>query len=289
MFISGFTFIKNAIINDYPIKEAISSILPIVDEMIVLVGDSTDNTLQYIQAIDSNKIKIHHSVWDKNLKNGGQVLADETNKALALVNPQADWAFYIQADEVVHEKYHQTILNHCLLHLDNKKVMGLVFNYLHFYGNYQYYGDSRQWYSKEIRIIRPKPQEIFSYKDAQGFRWKNNQHLPCKLIPAFIFHYGWVKNPYKMENKIKNSFQYWQENQHHIQTEFNFAFENHIDSIAEFKETHPFVMKERIRLQDWDIKFDVQKKRFNWSKKIMYWIEKKLGIRLFEFRNYDLI
>ncbi len=44
MKISGFTIIKNAIINDYPIVEAITSILPVIDEMIVLVGDSNDET-----------------------------------------------------------------------------------------------------------------------------------------------------------------------------------------------------------------------------------------------------
>ncbi len=290
MYISGFTFIKNAVLNDYPIKEAISSILPIVDEMVVLVGDSSDNTLEYIQTIKSDKIKIHHSIWDKKLTNGGEVLAAETNKALALVNPQADWAFYIQADEVVHEKYHPIILDYCKKHLENTNVKGLVFNYLHFYGNYQYYGDSRQWYSKEIRIIRPLPTEIFSYKDAQGFRWKNNQRLPSKLIPAYIYHYGWVKSQQKIGNKIKNSVQYWQiENQHKNPDEINFTFEDHIDSVAEFKDTHPNVMSERIRLKDWDIKFDVQKKRFSLSKKILYWIEKKIGLRLFEFKNYDLI
>ena len=62
MFIAGFTIIKNAIINDYPIVEAINSILPIVDEMIVLAGDSEDDTLQLIQSIKSDKIKIHRSV-----------------------------------------------------------------------------------------------------------------------------------------------------------------------------------------------------------------------------------
>lgn len=44
MKISGFTIIRNAVLNDYPITEAIRSILPVVDEMIVLVGDSEDET-----------------------------------------------------------------------------------------------------------------------------------------------------------------------------------------------------------------------------------------------------
>ncbi|NBR56902.1 MAG: glycosyltransferase family 2 protein, partial [Chitinophagia bacterium] len=81
MKIAGFTIIKNAIVNDFPIVEAIKSILPVVDEMIVLIGDSTDATIALIESIGDPKIKIHHSVWDKNLRKGGVVLAVETDKA----------------------------------------------------------------------------------------------------------------------------------------------------------------------------------------------------------------
>jgi len=55
MKISGFTIIRNAIVNDYPIVEAIRSILPIVDEMIVLVGDSEDATETLIKNINDPK------------------------------------------------------------------------------------------------------------------------------------------------------------------------------------------------------------------------------------------
>ena len=45
---------------------------------------------------------------------------------------------------------------------------GLLFHYLHFYGTYDYVGDSRKWYDKEIRIIR-NDKSIEAFKDAQGF------------------------------------------------------------------------------------------------------------------------
>ncbi|MEQ1678494.1 MAG: glycosyltransferase family 2 protein, partial [Chitinophagaceae bacterium] len=94
MKISGFTFVRNAVKFDYPVVESITSILPIVDEFIVSVGNSDDTTLQLIESINSPKIKIHHSIWDDSLKEGGRVLAVETDKALAQVSPDADWAFY---------------------------------------------------------------------------------------------------------------------------------------------------------------------------------------------------
>jgi hypothetical protein len=99
MKISGFTIIRNAIINDYPAVEAITSILPVVDEMVVAVGKSEDDTLGLIQGIGSNKIRIVESEWDLSQLPGGRVLAIETDKAFRQIAPDSDWAFYIQCDE----------------------------------------------------------------------------------------------------------------------------------------------------------------------------------------------
>ncbi len=109
MKVSGFTFVKNAIKYDYPIVEAIKSILPICDEVVVAVGESDDKTLELIQGIDKEKIKIIETKWDESLREGGRVLAVETDKAYKEISEDSDWAFYIQGDEVVHEKYLDTI------------------------------------------------------------------------------------------------------------------------------------------------------------------------------------
>ena len=58
MKVTGFSFIKNAIVFEYPIVEAIKSILPICDEFVVAVGKSDDETRQLITSIDPEKIKI---------------------------------------------------------------------------------------------------------------------------------------------------------------------------------------------------------------------------------------
>ena len=169
MKVVGFSFIRNAVKFDYPIVEAIKSILPICDEFVLALGNSNDNTEQLIESINSNKIRILSTTWNDNLREGGRVLADETNKAFYNIPDDADWAFYIQGDEVIHEKYLPVIKESMEKWKDDKNVEGLLFNYTHFYGSYDYIGDSRRWYRKEIRIIRPS-KEISSYKDAQGFR-----------------------------------------------------------------------------------------------------------------------
>jgi len=207
MKVCGFTIVRNAVKYDYPVVESITSILPLCDEFIILAGNSDDSTLDLLRHIDSEKIRIIPGIWDDTLKEGGKVLAAETNKALDLIPEKYDWVFYLQADEVVHEKYHDAIYSSMKHFLDDKKVEGLLFNYTHFYGTYNYVADSRKWYRNEIRVIR-NDKSIRSYRDAQGFR-KNGKKLKVKKVDAFIYHYGYVKNPKTMQIKALDFHRLW--------------------------------------------------------------------------------
>jgi hypothetical protein len=291
MKISGFTIVRNAVLYDYPVVEAITSILPVVDEMIVLVGKSDDNTEELIRSIQSEKIKIHHSVWDEHLKIGGVVLAVETDKAFQLISKESDWAFYIQADEVIHEKYHGIIRKTAALYKDENRVEGLLFNYLHFYGTYDYVADSRKWYHKEVRIIR-NDKGIQAYRDAQGFR-RGVKKLKVKPVDAMVYHYGWVKNPRKMKEKLKKIQELWTDtanNPANVERRSGEIFDfSQFDSLKHFDSEHPVVMKNRIEEKNWNINLDISKKKFSVKEKILYWYEKKTGKRLFDFRNYKII
>jgi hypothetical protein len=290
MKISGFIIIRNAVINDYPVVEAIRSVLPLVDEMIVSVGDCEDDTLGLIRSIPSDKIRIVHSVWDPSLRKGGAVLAAETDKAFAHISPDADWAFYIQADEVVHEKYYPAILEAARKYKDQKEVEGLLFKYTHFYGTYDYVGDSRRWYNREIRIIR-NDKNIHSYKDAQGFR-KDDRKLFVKQIDAHIYHYGWVKSPKQMMLKQKNLGKFWrtdEEWEKDLSASDFWDFNNEFDSLAKFTETHPAVMLDRIKIQNWKIDMDISRKRFSFKNRVLYYIEQATGKRLFDYKNYKIL
>jgi hypothetical protein len=126
-------------------------------------------------------------------------------------NKNSDWLFYLQADEVVHEKDLPLLSEAMKKYKTMKRVEGLLFSYLHFYGSYKYVGDGRKWYSKEIRVIKNNKQ-IRAYRDAQGFRI-NGRKLNVKQIEAGIYHYGWVRNPLFMQNKLKDFVQYWKDEQ----------------------------------------------------------------------------
>ncbi|TAL65566.1 MAG: glycosyltransferase family 2 protein, partial [Bacteroidetes bacterium] len=259
MKISGFTFIRNAIKFDYPVVEAIRSILPVCDDFIVAVGNSDDSTLELIQSIDKQKIKIIETIWDDSpkMKKGGKVFAVETDKAFQAVPNNSDWAFYIQGDEVIHEKYLGNLYSAMEKYRDNKKVDGLLFNYLHFYGSYNYVGISPKWYTNEIRIIK-NDKSIYSFRDAQGFRKGKNKKLNVKPVDAYVYHYGWVKEPQTMLDKIRNSYSYYhKENlleKKYADQMFDYSS---IDALSLFNETPPQVMKDRISRKNWSFEHDL--------------------------------
>jgi hypothetical protein len=290
MKVTGFTIIRNAIKYDYPVVEAITSILPICDEFVVAVGNSEDETLNLIKSINSDKIRIIETIWDDSLRKDGRVLAIETDKALAAISADTTWAFYIQSDEVVHEKYHQTIKNAMLNYQNESEVEGLLFKYTHFYGSYRYVADSRKWYRNEIRIIR-NTQNISSYRDAQGFRNIDNTKLKVKPINAYIYHYGWVKPPNKMTDKIRGLSYFWHSDQELDKKQpSNVAFDySGIDSLKLFEGTHPKVIQQRIDSMSWAFDFDIQQKKYSLKNKILMKIEKLTGWRIGEYKNYKKI
>ncbi|NQX92050.1 MAG: glycosyltransferase family 2 protein [Flavobacteriales bacterium] len=279
MKVVGFSFIRNALRYDYPIKEAITSILPLCDEFVVAVGNSDDQTRELISAIAPDKITIIDTTWDDNLREGGKVLAVETNKAFQAIAEDADWCFYIQGDEVVHEKYLPVIKKEMEQHLSDSKVEGLLFKYLHFYGSYDYVGDSPQWYPYEIRVIRNQKQFI-SWKDAQGFRDHDGRKLNVKLIDAYVYHYGWVKPPKNMQQKQENFHKLWHDDQwmkDNIAIAEEFDYSN-ISSLAKFQGTHPEVMKERIAQKNWNFDYDISKSNLSFRLKMKKFLNERLGI-----------
>jgi len=292
MKVAGFTFIRNAVKNDYPVVEAITSILPVCDEFVVALGKSEDETEQLIKSINSPKIRIIYTEWDTSLKEGGRVFAVETNKAMAAISPDADWAFYIQGDECVHEKYLPLIKKEMEDNLADQRIEGLLFKYRHFYGSYDYYSHSRRWYRREIRIVRNN-KHINSYRDAQGFRW-DDRKLNVKLIDAYIYHYGWVKPPNGLVRKNMNASQFYHPDavvdENVIEKAYEFDYGN-ADRLLLYKETHPAVMQNRVKTMNWNLNIDLKKarKRMTLRRKVLEKIEDITGWRVGEYRNYKIV
>ena len=189
----------------------------------------------------------------------------------------------------MHEKYYPAIRTACENYANDTEVQGLLFKYKHFYGTYDYVGDSRKWYAHEIRIIRNN-KAISAYRDAQGFRIGKTK-LPVACIDASIYHYGWVKSPTQMRKKIKESSIYWNDDTQMEKiksspSDYDFTG---FDSLEKFTDTHPAVMHDRIQRQNWVIDLDVSQKKFSFKNKCLYYFEKLTGIRPFDFKNYKII
>lgn len=248
MKISGFTFAKDAIKYDYPLKECVATLLAICNEVVVVVGESEDDTLAVVKSINNLKLKILSSKWDKSL--GYEVLSQQTNTAMN--NCSGQWGLYLQCDEIIHENYFDVIRTEIEKNNENELIEGLLFNYRHFYGSYNLYNASRRSYRNEVRAIRLGI-GTKSWSDAKGFRRKGRK-LVVKAIPVEIYHYGWSRNPEVMKQKSYNFHKLW-----HSEEEIKkfFSFESNIYDIKNnfnlfpFTGTHPAVMKERIEESRW--------------------------------------
>jgi len=306
MKISGFSMVRNATKLYYPIKEAIESVLPICDEFVVAVGkgDKDDYTRKRIESIDSDKVKSIDTVWDIENQRNGIIHSEQTN--LALDHCSGDWCFYIQADEVVHEKYLPVIKDRCLELLDDDEVEALVFDYRHFWGDYGHYQISHGWYKREVRMIKNNI-GVRSNASAQGFRKNGDQKPKAAHANAEIFHYGWVRPPKYMETKRKafNTIHWGKKKakEYHEQEPDEFDY-GPLDRLPEYKGTHPKVMQEWIDKMDWEDKLQYNgepnphrelHKHERLKNKILTSIEQKLERRfggkvyLSSHRNYKLL
>jgi hypothetical protein len=288
--VTGFTIIKNAIKFDFPVEEAIRSVLPVCDDFVVAVGESEDDTRAMIASIDP-KIRIIDTIWNKKLNEGGAVLADETNKAFRAISEDSDWCFYIQGDEVMHEKYIDTVQKGMQQWKDDKRVDGLLLKYLHFYGSYDYVGASSKWYRNEIRIIRNN-KSIYSYLDAQGFRKGNDEKLNVKALDAYIYHYGWVREPATMKSKMHYTGYYWAGTDIPEASEVSYSGKfdySQINALEKFTGTHPEVMQQRIAKKNWKFEYDLSYNRLSVKDRFKNLVEKFTGKRPFDYANYKII
>ncbi|MCU0329491.1 MAG: glycosyltransferase family 2 protein [Candidatus Kapabacteria bacterium] len=284
---TGFTFIRNAILYDYPIVEAIQSILPLCQSVVVALGDSMDETEALVRSIDPKKIVVIPTVWDESLRDGGRVLAEETNKALEAVPDDSDWAIYIQGDEVLHEQSLPVLETAMDRYRHDESIDGLLLNYHHFYGSYDYIGVSPNWYRHEIRVIKPR-RNIYSYRDAQGFRKGAEEKLSVVATEAWIHHYGWVKPPEAMQRKQETFNKYWHDDdwvEANIPKVTNFDYASHIRQLARFSGAHPQVMERRVASRNWEFDCDISMNRLTLRDKLKDFLREHCGIDL-SYRNY---
>ena len=290
--ISGFSLVRNGLQFDYPFLESWRSILPVVDELVLNIGISDDDSLavarKFAAEEGNGKVRIFESEWPLHIpekRKSGLILSEQTN--LALEQCTHDWCFYIQADEVIHEDDHP-LIRQAVKQAASSGAEAVVFEYAHFYGSFDVIQKTRSAYRREMRIIR-KSSDARSVGDAQSFLKPGGGKLDAILTAARIFHYGWVRTPEAMRVKTEFMDTLYHgtdvaKNNSHVYKRFW--------GLQQYQGTHPAVMRERIRTKGW--KWDLAGSPFIFTrsdikKVILDTIESLTGHRLFEFRNYRLI
>ncbi|QNN21983.1 hypothetical protein HED60_06755 [Planctomycetales bacterium ZRK34] len=265
MEISAFTFIRNAKTLDYPVVEAITNLLPLVDEFVVNVGslgdEPDDGTLDLVRSIDSDKIRIVQSKWNPHLATGAYVYAQQTN--IALMNCQGRWAMYVQCDEIIHEQDFDGLSTMMQRYRDDQRVDGLALRQINFWGDYQTQFNIRPWTGRrKCWIVKPH-HFVLSRGDAANFtvhpKYKERgRKLRVVETPARQFHYGSVKSLKAIAAKRENEQRFWDRG--HVDMDaltdslyyrkYPRRFFTHFDG------DHPAVMRDRIAGHDVHLDLD---------------------------------
>ncbi len=284
--ISGFTFIRNGVELGFPFEASIRSLLPLVDEFVVVVGKSNDDTLARIHAIGSPKIRVIETIWNERMADRGFVYAQQ--KMIAQYACTGDWAFYLEGDEVVHEAELASIRASVDKHHSNPGVEALVFDYFHFYGTPDFIANSPAWYRRECRLIR---NTIRSYAP-DGQYWlitsdhKKGRNPQAALANAHIYHYGWVRSNAAMQKKLDQVSKFWS---HGAPTVRYSQFDAQV--LQPFSGTHPELVKpwlessaEKSFTIDPDYQLTKREKRHRWLMKL----EKAFGLD-FSRKHFKLV
>ena len=287
--LSGFTFIKNGLSLGYPIKESIESIAPLCDEVVINVGfdnpelKDDDGTFEYLKnSFPSDKYIFVKSWWDPKISSEGLILSQQTN--IALEKCSGKYCQYIQGDEVIHEDDVAHIENGLKKMEQNSEIEGLIFNYLHFYGNVDIIKYTRNVYRREVRLIR-NGKGIKSWKDAQGFKNSKGGKIKAALTNARIFHYGWARKEQDMNQKVK-TFEKLYHGENYENKQFNYQ---RIWGLKNFTKTHPKVMEKWISEHRNELNIMSLPLKHEWKNLgllISDGIEDLTGYRIGEYKNY---
>ena len=277
MKVSGFTFLRNAVINGYPFEESIRSILPIVDEFICVIGEGEDDTRKRVLAIADPKIRIIDSQWNENMQDRGFVYGQQ--KMIAQFNCTGDWAFYLEGDEVLHESEVSNIRETMQENHSDPKVEALYFDFFHFYGTPFQVGIAG--YRRAPRIIRNTIRSIAP----DGLFWtvmdknKKGRYPKAKHAGGKIYHYGHCRSVSKMAAKLEQVGRYWGSKHE--------GFKGYglldIRELRPFKGSHPAVMENWLAkeaetefCQDPDYRVTGRDRR----NRIRFWIEDIFGFEI---------
>ena len=208
MIVSGLTILKNAVRLDYPFRESIRSLLPMCQEVVVVVGASEDGTLDAVKALADPRIRIVESVWSDRVQPRKGVLAQQTNVGLHLC--MGDWVVYLQANEVLHEQSLPGLLDAMDRYRQDSRVEALLLERLSFWGDYEHVcAVYPERFKYTARIVRPYI-GTYSIRDAMSFAVFDGFSTRGRYPRAAdtgqdVFRYGYVGSAGQYQTKVRQA------------------------------------------------------------------------------------
>lgn len=184
-----YTALRNGFRNDYPFLAMLRHHLPLVDEIVVNEGYSTDGSYEAIRDLDP-KIRIIRTRWDRPRGEEWWIhFKDAARRATT-----ADWCLHLDVDEFLVDWEFDRLREY----LESTDDVLIPVKFVNFYGNFRIYhpnpGKAR-WVTRKMIIHRNRPDVEFwgdgSNLKLQGvpFRWETSQR------EFTVHHFGAVKDP----------------------------------------------------------------------------------------------
>jgi glycosyltransferase involved in cell wall biosynthesis/GT2 family glycosyltransferase len=108
--ISGCTILRNGVKLRYPFEESVASYAPICDEIVICWDPTSDDeTAELVRRVAARfpQVRLVESIWDMENRQEGTELARQTQ--IAFDQCRSPWTLYVQADEALHERAHDTL------------------------------------------------------------------------------------------------------------------------------------------------------------------------------------
>jgi len=195
--ISLYTCVRNGIYFDYHVVEMVKHHLPLVDEIIVFDGNSTDGTREALEHIHP-KVKVFSQDWGE--PEGQEWFAGFKN--IARQRCTGDWCILLDPDEFIPEwefaRLRKVISESC------QPIIRL--EWIHFYGNYRVYNanPSRKRWAEHKFQVHKNLADMKVWGDGSNVRLGEEDYESTVSSERFIcHHFGLVRWAARLRQKLR--------------------------------------------------------------------------------------
>jgi glycosyltransferase involved in cell wall biosynthesis len=198
MKLSLYTFVRNGLKYDFHVVEMLKHHLPLVDELIVNEGYSTDGTYERITNIDP-KIRVFQSQWGKQTSMAWYCeFKNEARKRCT-----GDWCLYLDCDEFIPEWQFEPMRRR----LAETSEDLIAIDVINFYANYRIFHahpEKIHWASRKLAIHRNRP-DIEFWGDASNVRINGRDLVwPERPYDFCCHHFGYVRHASRLREKWRS-------------------------------------------------------------------------------------